>query len=176
MSLGKRPRRPMTRTTSMTELAGEIFADVQVLQPLDQERAHQGHQRYRQRAAAAAAAKAKADGGGGKRTYGGSAGVEGLETRYLEAMVAPWSTGNRRNSGDFGVVEVASFLKACSLCKRRLGPGRDTFMYRGDIAFCSLECRQQQMNLDERKEKCSLTSMKDTPTPATGSSEQSTAA
>ncbi|KAG1366490.1 FCS-Like Zinc finger 5 [Cocos nucifera] len=164
----------MTRTTSMTEFAGEIFADVQLLQPSDQERAHQGHQRYRQ---SPAAAVVTADGGGGKRTYDGSAGAEELEARYLEAMVPPRRTGNRRNSGDFGVVEVASFLKACSLCKRRLGPGRDTFMYRGDIAFCSLECRQQQMNLDERKEKCSLTSMKDmTPAPATGSSEQSTAA
>lgn len=25
---------------------------------------------------------------------------------------------------------------------------------RGDSAFCSLECRQQQMNQDERKQKC----------------------
>lgn len=32
--------------------------------------------------------------------------------------------------------------------------------FRGENAFCSLECRQQQMNQDERKEKCSLTSMK----------------
>lgn len=125
MSLGKRPRHPMTRTTSMTEFAGEIFADVQVPQPSDQERAHQGHQRYRQiPAAAAAVAVVKADGGGGKRTYGGSAGTDCLEAWHLGAMAAP------RNSRAFGVVEVASFLKACSLCKRRLGPGRDTFMYR----------------------------------------------
>jgi len=32
---------------------------------------------------------------------------------------------------------------------------------RGDSAFCSLECRQQQMSLDERKEKCSLASKKE---------------
>lgn len=31
---------------------------------------------------------------------------------------------------------------------------------RGDTAFCSLECRQQQMNQDEKKEKCSIASKK----------------
>lgn len=35
------------------------------------------------------------------------------------------------------------------------------FFGRGDTAFCSLECRQQQMNLDERMEKCSLASKKE---------------
>lgn len=43
---------------------------------------------------------------------------------------------------------------------------------RGEVAFCSLECRQQQMNLDEQREKCSPTSMKDTPSP-TDDTEQS---
>ncbi|XP_020179975.1 uncharacterized protein [Aegilops tauschii subsp. strangulata] len=60
----------------------------------------------------------------------------------------------RRHSGDFNAaVETAAFLKACGLCCRRLGPGRDTFIYMGEVAFCSMECRQQQMNLDELKEK-----------------------
>ncbi|PIA48071.1 hypothetical protein AQUCO_01400574v1 [Aquilegia coerulea] len=66
---------------------------------------------------------------------------------------------NRRNSADF--VETPHFLRACGLCNRRLAPGRDIFMYRGDTAFCSLECRQQQMNQDERKEKCSFLSKKE---------------
>lgn len=36
----------------------------------------------------------------------------------------------RRHSGDFlPAMETAAFLKACGLCKRRLGPGRDTFIY-----------------------------------------------
>ncbi|XP_066371547.1 FCS-Like Zinc finger 6-like [Miscanthus floridulus] len=63
----------------------------------------------------------------------------------------------RRHSGDFlPAMETAAFLKACGLCKRRLGPGRDTFIYMGEVAFCSQECRQQQMNLDELMEnKCS---------------------
>ncbi|KAL1561543.1 FCS-Like Zinc finger 5-like [Salvia divinorum] len=64
----------------------------------------------------------------------------------------------RRNSADY--VQTASFLRACSFCSRRLIPGHDIFMYRGDSAFCSLECRQQQITQDERKEKCSFTASK----------------
>lgn len=50
--------------------------------------------------------------------------------------------------------EAAHFLQACFLCKRRLGPGRDIYMYRGDAAFCSAECRNEQIVIDELKEKC----------------------
>ncbi|KAG0469735.1 hypothetical protein HPP92_015667 [Vanilla planifolia] len=79
----------------------------------------------------------------------------------IPAMAAPSvisRRGTRRSSFDFAAVETAPFLRACGLCKRRLSPVRDIFMYRGEIGFCSLECRQQQMNLDERKEKFSLSS------------------
>ncbi|KAI3451127.1 hypothetical protein Pfo_007792 [Paulownia fortunei] len=51
-------------------------------------------------------------------------------------------------------VETADFLRSCGLCNRRLAAGRDIYMYRGDAAFCSLECREQQMKQDERKERC----------------------
>ncbi|KAF7839976.1 putative Zf-FLZ domain-containing protein [Senna tora] len=50
------------------------------------------------------------------------------------------------------------FLRTCGLCKRRLAPGRDIYMYRGDTAFCSLECREQQMKQDERKDKWKMSS------------------
>ncbi|MCO5563981.1 hypothetical protein L7F22_017635 [Adiantum nelumboides] len=39
-----------------------------------------------------------------------------------------------------------SFLESCYRCKRPLGQGRDIFMY-------SVECRDKQMRLEERKEK-----------------------
>ncbi|RDX88625.1 hypothetical protein CR513_29759, partial [Mucuna pruriens] len=45
------------------------------------------------------------------------------------------------------------FLAACSLCKKPLGDNRDIFMYRGDTPFCSEECRQEQIEIDEAKEK-----------------------
>ncbi|KAI3462048.1 hypothetical protein Pfo_018711 [Paulownia fortunei] len=59
----------------------------------------------------------------------------------------------RKNSSGDAHVETADFLRSCGLCNRRLAPGRDIYMYRGDTAFCSLECREQQMKQDERKER-----------------------
>ncbi|KAF3538472.1 hypothetical protein F2Q69_00020971 [Brassica cretica] len=75
----------------------------------------------------------------------------GIDKRF-QAMVTPRPRGNlRRHSGDFS--DAGHFLRSCSLCERLLVPGRDIYMYRGDTAFCSSECRQQQMAQDERKEK-----------------------
>ncbi|KAI5077151.1 hypothetical protein GOP47_0006975 [Adiantum capillus-veneris] len=45
------------------------------------------------------------------------------------------------------------FLDSCYLCKRLLGQGHDVFMYSGDKAFCSMECRYQQIVIDERKDR-----------------------
>ncbi|KAJ8765730.1 hypothetical protein K2173_014852 [Erythroxylum novogranatense] len=56
-----------------------------------------------------------------------------------------------RTSGGFE--ETAHFLRTCGLCQRRLAPGKDIYMYRGDTAFCSLECREQQIKQDERIER-----------------------
>ncbi|KAJ4884688.1 hypothetical protein Rs2_34781 [Raphanus sativus] len=70
--------------------------------------------------------------------------------RRLLAMVSP--RGNlRRHSVDFS--DAGHFLRSCSLCERLLVPGRDIYMYRGDTAFCSLDCRQQQIAQDERNDK-----------------------
>ncbi|OWM69819.1 hypothetical protein CDL15_Pgr025668 [Punica granatum] len=46
-----------------------------------------------------------------------------------------------------------SFLSFCHTCKKNLGPGSDIYMYRGEIAFCSGECRYQEMLLEERHGK-----------------------
>ncbi|KAG5592683.1 hypothetical protein H5410_043197 [Solanum commersonii] len=45
------------------------------------------------------------------------------------------------------------FLDACFLCKKRIGDNSDIFMYRGDTPFCSEECRQQQIEKDESKDR-----------------------
>ncbi|KAI3727862.1 hypothetical protein L6452_16482 [Arctium lappa] len=45
------------------------------------------------------------------------------------------------------------FLDACFLCKKPLGCNRDIFMYMGDTPFCSEECRAEQIEMDESKEK-----------------------
>ncbi|PKA62539.1 hypothetical protein AXF42_Ash012125 [Apostasia shenzhenica] len=46
----------------------------------------------------------------------------------------------------------AEFLSRCFLCRKMLH-GLDIYMYRGEKAFCSAECRCQQILSDEQKEK-----------------------
>ncbi|XP_066394354.1 FCS-Like Zinc finger 15-like [Miscanthus floridulus] len=43
----------------------------------------------------------------------------------------------------------SSFLSACSRCRRELSSSKDVYMYRGDLGFCSEECRCQQILADE---------------------------
>ncbi|PSS10094.1 hypothetical protein CEY00_Acc17182 [Actinidia chinensis var. chinensis] len=45
------------------------------------------------------------------------------------------------------------FLEACFLCQKPLGHNSDIFMYRGNTPFCSQECRQEQIEIDEAKER-----------------------
>ncbi|PSR99996.1 hypothetical protein CEY00_Acc23964 [Actinidia chinensis var. chinensis] len=124
MLLGKRPRPPMKRTTSMTEFTLDLSV-------------------------------------GGAPPHHPSDPFGGQLDQRLVAAAGVSPRNHRRNSADFK--ETANFLRACSLCKRRLIPGRDIYMYKGDSAFCSLECRQQQMNQDERREKCSVASKRESP-------------
>ncbi|KAK1276541.1 hypothetical protein QJS04_geneDACA004152 [Acorus gramineus] len=51
------------------------------------------------------------------------------------------------------------FLSHCFLCKKNLH-GLDIFMYRGEKAFCSVECRSYQIQSDEYREKCGSEAMK----------------
>uniref|UniRef100_A0A7N0UTU7 FLZ-type domain-containing protein n=1 Tax=Kalanchoe fedtschenkoi TaxID=63787 RepID=A0A7N0UTU7_KALFE len=45
------------------------------------------------------------------------------------------------------------FLQTCAYCKKAIGDHMDIFMYRGDTPFCSEECRQEQIDIDDAKEK-----------------------
>ena len=138
MLLGKRPRHPMKRTTSMTEFTLDLNTTTTTtgtttttingeIQPSD--------------------------------TYQNPFSLTQKPVGYDGTLMATVSPRNhRRNSSD--VVGTGHFLRSCSLCKRRLVPGRDIYMYRGDSAFCSHECRQQQIIQDERNEKCSFVSAK----------------
>ncbi|WOH13007.1 hypothetical protein DCAR_0832516 [Daucus carota subsp. sativus] len=42
-----------------------------------------------------------------------------------------------------------SFLDKCFLCRKKLLPGKDIYMYKGDKGFCSEECRCRQIDMDE---------------------------
>ncbi|KAE8721241.1 putative clathrin assembly protein [Hibiscus syriacus] len=46
----------------------------------------------------------------------------------------------------------AHYLDACSLCRKSLH-NSDIFMYRGNTPFCSKECREEQIEIDEAREK-----------------------
>ncbi|KAH7519325.1 hypothetical protein FEM48_Zijuj08G0024300 [Ziziphus jujuba var. spinosa] len=56
-------------------------------------------------------------------------------------------------SEEFSVFPTSDFLSSCHLCRKKLH-GKDIYMYRGDKAFCSTECRSRQIMMDERKERC----------------------
>jgi len=54
------------------------------------------------------------------------------------------------------------FLSSCHLCNKTLH-GKDIYMYRGEKAFCSEECRQKQIRVDEKKEKCRSNNISSSP-------------
>ncbi|CAI9775901.1 unnamed protein product [Fraxinus pennsylvanica] len=45
-----------------------------------------------------------------------------------------------------------NFLSFCYSCKKNIGQGKDIYMYRGEKAFCSSECRYKEMMLEEGTE------------------------
>ncbi|XP_062150318.1 FCS-Like Zinc finger 15 [Alnus glutinosa] len=73
-----------------------------------------------------------------------------------------------------------TFLDQCFLCDQKLLPGKDIYMYKGDRAFCSVECRCRQIFLDEeeslRKDHCSLAAIKPMATSSSSSSSSSSTA
>nr|XP_009769151.1 PREDICTED: uncharacterized protein LOC104220051 [Nicotiana sylvestris] len=79
---------------------------------------------------------------------------------------SPFCTQN-----SFAAIAIATtncgFLDSCFLCKQKLLPGQDIYMYKGDRAFCSVECRCSHIFKDEEettktkpKDNCSLASIK----------------
>ncbi|KAE8668049.1 Multidrug and toxin extrusion protein 1 [Hibiscus syriacus] len=67
------------------------------------------------------------------------------------------------------------FLQQCFLCNRKLLPGNDIYMYKGDKGFCSEECRCWQIFMDEeeslKKDKyCSFASTISSSTSSSSSS------
>ncbi|KAG9458058.1 hypothetical protein H6P81_002566 [Aristolochia fimbriata] len=58
-----------------------------------------------------------------------------------------------RFTEDFMGFQTSDFLSYCHLCWKKLH-GKDIYMYRGEKAFCSSECRYRQIVSDEYQEKC----------------------
>ncbi|TVU27181.1 hypothetical protein EJB05_29774 [Eragrostis curvula] len=40
------------------------------------------------------------------------------------------------------------FLQYCGSCNRALGSDSDIYIYKGECAFCSMECREEVMRTD----------------------------
>ncbi|MBA0588620.1 FCS-Like Zinc finger 8 isoform X1 [Gossypium raimondii] len=56
----------------------------------------------------------------------------------------------KRNGSSY---QSENFLSYCYACKKNLSPGKDIYMYRSEKAFCSKECRYQEMMLEESTNK-----------------------
>ncbi|CAL4995808.1 unnamed protein product [Urochloa decumbens] len=46
------------------------------------------------------------------------------------------------------------FLQHCGSCNRALGPEADIYIYKGESAFCSIECREKRMRTDNARRNC----------------------
>ncbi|XP_031489208.1 FCS-Like Zinc finger 8-like isoform X2 [Nymphaea colorata] len=53
---------------------------------------------------------------------------------------------------------MGDFLSTCYTCKKKLADGEDIYMYRGEQAFCSPDCRWQEIMIDEEVEKKTVNS------------------
>ncbi|GFZ22028.1 NAD(P)H-quinone oxidoreductase subunit, putative [Actinidia rufa] len=62
-------------------------------------------------------------------------------------------SGARKGNGFCGNRSMSypseNFLSFCYNCQNNLGQGKDIYMYRGEKAFCSSECRHMEMVLEE---------------------------
>ncbi|KAJ4890601.1 hypothetical protein Rs2_30349 [Raphanus sativus] len=48
--------------------------------------------------------------------------------------------------------ELDYFLSVCNFCNKKLVVGEDIYMYRGEKAFCSAECRSEEMAIDDEED------------------------
>ncbi|CAA6660839.1 unnamed protein product [Spirodela intermedia] len=79
----------------------------------------------------------------GDRVVGSHAGDGGGGRRWLE-----WTVACPEEEPPAPLPTPEEFLKSCHLCKRDL-EGRDVYIYRGEMAFCSSGCRALGMPDEE---------------------------
>ncbi|PWZ37820.1 hypothetical protein Zm00014a_016056 [Zea mays] len=100
-------------------------------------------------------------GGGGWRGSGGGASAaawtrlvsSGVEDELVAASGGGGGGGGGRAGARAGGLPLGHFLEACFLCRKPLPSNRDIFMYRGDIPFCTEDCRREQIEMDEEMER-----------------------
>ncbi|KAI3847906.1 hypothetical protein MKX03_026145 [Papaver bracteatum] len=57
-------------------------------------------------------------------------------------------TSSKKLNGIFSSSE-SNFLKACGLCRKKLSPLKNIYMYKGDQSFCSDDCRCRKILIEE---------------------------
>ncbi|KAF7018362.1 unnamed protein product [Triticum aestivum] len=94
-------------------------------------------------------------GGDSTSTIGGGGASADAWTRLVSSGVEDDLVCAVGAGAGFGAggLPYGYFLDACFLCRKPIASNRDIFMYRGDIAFCSEECRTEQMEADEEMER-----------------------
>ncbi|XP_047180715.1 FCS-Like Zinc finger 6-like [Vigna umbellata] len=159
MLLGKRPRPPiMKRTTSMSGgMAVELPTTDEELVSDNPHHDHEPNIKVDPLLVAMGRHNESAP-ENVSEAKGSSYELYGQRLMGMGVPLSPTTSNNPRHSHNHTtntVINTTShFLRTCGLCKCRLAPDRrDIYMYRGDTAFCSLECREKQMKQDQRKEK-----------------------
>ncbi|KAJ3694149.1 hypothetical protein LUZ60_009629 [Juncus effusus] len=71
----------------------------------------------------------------------------------LESHVIKSHDGNNANKVKTEI--ETDFLSFCFACKKKL-EGKDIYIYRGEKAFCSCDCRDNEISIEEEREKNSL--------------------
>ncbi|KAG2328148.1 hypothetical protein Bca4012_037180 [Brassica carinata] len=88
-----------------------------------------------------------------------SVGLQLVTTDSKETLnnivIKPSLRPNRFNP----TISELCFLKTCHLCLKRLRQDKDVYMYRGNLGFCSKECRESQILIDEKKDLEASTKM-----------------
>ncbi|WVZ78505.1 hypothetical protein U9M48_026207 [Paspalum notatum var. saurae] len=69
------------------------------------------------------------------------------EERYVK-VASRFFRVKRSPRGDYAGGLHYHYLGSCFLCKASIACDRDVFMYR-DAAFCSVDCRDDQMDMEE---------------------------
>ncbi|KAI3920641.1 hypothetical protein MKW92_021002 [Papaver armeniacum] len=61
------------------------------------------------------------------------------------------SGGSLKTSSNviFSSVSESNFMKACGLCRKKLSPLKNIYMYKGDQSFCSDDCRCRKILIEE---------------------------
>ncbi|KAF3436268.1 hypothetical protein FNV43_RR23360 [Rhamnella rubrinervis] len=54
-------------------------------------------------------------------------------------------------------MQIDNFMDKCHYCNKKIGENQEVFMYRSFGAFCSSECRDKAIEMDEAAEKSTRT-------------------